>query len=77
MFAALSPYLLDSLDKAKVIHMAGQNIVIKGTQRLPDGSWEQVWWCRIVSEGQHDAAIWNDLLRRLSQPDCVESSLPL
>lgn len=48
VFATLQPYVLESLDKAKVLHMAKRSIVIIGDQRYRGARFEQVWWCRFV-----------------------------
>lgn len=49
VFATLTPYRLESLDRAKVLHMAKRSIVIMGQQRHRGANFEQVWWCRFVA----------------------------
>lgn len=60
--AMIVPIQLEPLGRARILYLRGRNLVLHGLQLGPNGekrrngaAHEQIWWCRIVREGDLDS----------------------
>ncbi len=71
--ATLRPYgLLEGLNKARVLHLWGRNMVIGGEQRALGMVNDQLWWCRMVSASFQQSAPENRQRRNEHSPALPE-----